>query len=135
MRYSTAGFSDEQMAVLAVVEKFLQGVEARDRNLMLAQILPSGGATLLRNEEPLHLTLAGLVDRIFYHHKGMSETISGQPVIAVDRNLAMLWAPYEFFFDNDNVVDHVGTAAYTFAKRDGKWLISGVADNSHPGLG
>ncbi|KAF7348251.1 putative lumazine-binding protein [Mycena sanguinolenta] len=133
MRYSTAGFSDEQMAVLAVVEKFLQGVEAHDKNLMLAQILPSGAATLLRNEEPLHLTLTGLVERIFNHPKKVSEIISGQPIIAVDRNLAMLWAPYEFFFDNDNVIDHVGTAAYTFAKQDGKWLISSVADNSHPG--
>ncbi|KAJ6455281.1 hypothetical protein C8R47DRAFT_211506 [Mycena vitilis] len=129
-RYSTDGYSEEQLAVLAVAEIFLQGIAARDKDLMLAHILPSGGATLLRNGSPIFTTLAGVVERIpFDHPQEMSEVISGQPTIVVDRDLAMAWTPYEFLFDN--VVHHVGTDIWSFAKQDGKWFISSVADNSH----
>ncbi|KAF7358519.1 putative lumazine-binding protein [Mycena venus] len=130
MRYNTTGFSEEQLAVLAVAEKFLGGIAARDKNLMLAQILPSGGATLLRNGSPIHTTLAGVVDRIpFDHPKDMTEIISDTPTILVHRDIAMAWTPYEFLIDN--IVDHVGTNIWSFAKQDGKWFVSGVADNSH----
>ncbi|KAJ7763465.1 hypothetical protein B0H16DRAFT_1414194 [Mycena metata] len=130
MRYDISGFSDEQLAVLAVAENFLRGIGARDKDLMLAQILPSGGATLLRNGRPIFTTLAGVVERIpFDHPKEISEIISGQPTILVDRDLAMAWTPYEFLIDN--VVDHVGTDIWSFAKQDGGWFVSGVADNSH----
>ncbi|KAJ7654239.1 hypothetical protein B0H17DRAFT_387640 [Mycena rosella] len=130
MRYSTVGFSEDQLAVLAVAEKFLLGIETRDKNLMLAQILPSGGATLLRNGTPTFTTLAGVVERIpFDHPKEISEIISGQPTILIDHDIAMAWTPYEFLIDN--LIDHVGTDIWSFVKQDGKWLVSGVADNFH----
>ncbi|KAJ7130421.1 hypothetical protein C8R44DRAFT_978501 [Mycena epipterygia] len=115
MRYNTTGFSEEQLAVLPVAETFLSGIGARDKNLMLAQILPSGGATLLRNGSPLFTTLGGVA----------------QPTILVDRDLAMAWTPYEFSFDT--VIDHVGTDIWSFTKLDGRWFISTLADDSyHP---
>ncbi|KAJ7130429.1 hypothetical protein C8R44DRAFT_65766 [Mycena epipterygia] len=130
MRYNTTGFSEEQLAILAVAETFLSGISARDKNLMLAQILPSGGATLLRNGSPLFTTLTGVVERVpFDHPKELSEIISAQPTVLVDRDLAMAWTPYEFLIDN--VIDHVGTDIWGFAKQDGRWFISTLADNSH----
>ncbi|KAJ6590670.1 origin recognition complex subunit 2-domain-containing protein [Mycena vulgaris] len=130
MRYSTIGFSEEQLAVLAVAETFLGGIGARDKNLMLAQILPLGGATLLRNGSPICTTLTGVVERIpFDDPRELSEIISAQPTILVDRDLAMAWTPYEFLIDN--VIDHVGTDIWGFAKQDGRWFISTLADNSH----
>jgi hypothetical protein len=42
MRYSTAGFTEDQLAVLDVAEKFLSGIGSRDKELMLSLILPSG---------------------------------------------------------------------------------------------
>ncbi|KAF8208046.1 hypothetical protein K438DRAFT_1961558 [Mycena galopus ATCC 62051] len=36
--------------------------------------------------------------------------------------------PYEFWMDG--TLDHVGTDIWSFVKRDGKWIISGLADNS-----
>ncbi|KAJ6632228.1 hypothetical protein B0H10DRAFT_2427028 [Mycena sp. CBHHK59/15] len=126
---STVGFTVEQLAVLDVAEKFLEGIGTRNKKLMLEQILPSGGATLLRNGSPLFLTLADVVDRIpFDHPQNLEERISGQPVILVDRDIAMAWTPYEFFIGDS--LDHVGTNIWSFAKQDGRWLISGVADNS-----
>ncbi|KAJ6632222.1 hypothetical protein B0H10DRAFT_8440 [Mycena sp. CBHHK59/15] len=129
MTYDTTGFTDEQLAVLNVAEKFLEGIGTRNKKLMLEQILPSGGATLLRNGSPIFTTLAGVVDRIpFDHPKEIAENITGQPVVFVDQDIAMAWTPYEFLIDN--AVDHVGTDIWSFVKQDGRWLVSGVADNS-----
>ncbi|KAJ7457452.1 hypothetical protein FB451DRAFT_1274929 [Mycena latifolia] len=130
VRYSTTGFSEDQLAVLAVAETFLLGIEKRDKAQMLAQILPAGGAALMRNGAPMFTTLAGLVERIpFDHPKAISEIISDQPTIFVDRDIAMAWTPYEFYIDGK--IDHVGTDIWSFAKQDGKWFVSGVADNFH----
>ncbi|KAJ6458062.1 hypothetical protein C8R47DRAFT_167768 [Mycena vitilis] len=129
MRYSTAGFSEDQLAVLDVAEKFLKGISG-DKQLMLDQVLPGGGATLLRNGKPFFTTLTGVVERIpFDDPRALSEFISGQPTILVDRDLAMAWTPYEFWIDE--ALDHVGTDIWAFAKQDGRWYVSALADNSH----
>ncbi|KAJ7703418.1 hypothetical protein B0H16DRAFT_1638780 [Mycena metata] len=95
---------------------------------MLAQILPEGGATLLRNGVPLYMTLAGVVERLpFDWPQKMSEPIVGTPVVLIDRDIAMAWTPYEFWMDD--TLDHVGTDIWSFVKQDGKWIISGLADN------
>jgi hypothetical protein len=128
-RYNTDGLSEEQLAVLAVAETFLSGICLRDKALMLAQVLPAGGATLLRNGVPLHMTLAGVVERLpFDWPQKMSEPIVGTPVVLIDRDIAMAWTPYEFWMDGN--LDHVGTDIWSFVKKDGRWIISGVADNN-----
>ncbi|KAF9461367.1 hypothetical protein BDZ94DRAFT_1310643 [Collybia nuda] len=127
--YSTAGFTSDERAIVKVAENFLEGIGARNKTLMLDQVLPSGGATLLRNEVPIFTNLTGLIDRIpFDLPQSMEERISGQPVVRVDKDIAMLWTPYEFLIAG--VIDHVGTDIWSFAKQNGRWLISGVADNS-----
>ncbi|KAJ7806420.1 hypothetical protein B0H14DRAFT_1567957 [Mycena olivaceomarginata] len=128
-KYSTSGFTDDEAAVIAVVDNFLGGLAKRDKAGMLALVLSSGGATLVRNDGPIFTTLQGVVDRIpFDHPQEMSEIISAQPTVLVDREIAMAWTPYEFYFDG--VVHHVGTDIWSLLKQDGKWVISGLADNS-----
>ncbi|KAJ7150613.1 hypothetical protein C8R46DRAFT_496166 [Mycena filopes] len=127
-RYSTDGLSKEQLVVLAVAETFLSGIRLRDKALMLAQVLPAGGATLLRNGEPLHMTLEAVVERIPLHWpEKMDEYVVGTPVVCVDHDIAMAWTPYEYTMDG--ALHHVGTNIWSFVKQDGKWIISGVADN------
>jgi hypothetical protein len=130
MRYSTAGFTEDQLAVLDVAEKFLSGISSRDKELMLSLILPSGGATLLRNGTPLFTTVGGVVERIpFDDPRELSEIISAQPTILIDRDIAMAWTPYEVYIDG--VLDHVGSDIWGFVKQHGKWFVSILADNSH----
>ncbi|KAJ7844868.1 hypothetical protein B0H14DRAFT_2775648 [Mycena olivaceomarginata] len=129
MKYSTTGFTDDELAVITVAEKFLGGIAKRDKAAMLSLILPSGGATLIRNDAPISITLVGVVERIpFDYPQKMSEIISAQPTVRVDRDIAMAWTPYEFYMDG--VLHHVGTNIWSFWKKDGKWVISGLADNS-----
>ncbi|KAJ7149679.1 hypothetical protein C8R46DRAFT_1125762, partial [Mycena filopes] len=119
----------EQLAILSVVETFLSGIRLRDKALMLSHVLPAGGATLVRNGTPLHMTLADVVERLpFDWPQKMSEPIVGTPVVLIDRDIAMAWTPYEFYMDE--TLDHVGTDIWSLAKQDGKWIISGLADNN-----
>lgn len=127
--YTTIGFTPEECAVLQVAENFLEGIGTRNKTLMLDQILPEGGATLLRNGTPIFTNLTGVVDRIPFDSPGtMEERISGQPLIRVDENIAMAWTPYEFLING--TIDHVGTDIWSFAKLNGRWYVSGVADNA-----
>ncbi|KAJ3804297.1 hypothetical protein F5876DRAFT_53568 [Lentinula aff. lateritia] len=127
--YDRSVFSDEERAVLKVAENFLDGIGARNKTLMTEQVLPSGGAVLMRNGAPIITTLTGVIDRIpFNSPNKIEERISGQPIVKIDTNIAMLWTPYDFLI-NDKV-DHIGTDIWSFAKLDGKWLVSSVADNA-----
>jgi hypothetical protein len=40
----------------------------------------------------------------------------------------MVWARYEFLIDGK--VDHWGTDLINLIRRDGRWMIAGLADNS-----
>jgi hypothetical protein len=131
-RYSTADFSPDQLAVLAVAESFLAGIAARSKPEMHAHILPRGGAALLRDGQPLLCTLAESVERLPSAAdlpQAIAEVISAQPTVLVDRDIAVAWTPFEFLIDG--AVHHVGTNIMSFLKQEGKWVISGVADNTH----
>jgi hypothetical protein len=49
------------------------------------------------------------------------------PLVRVDHDIAMAWTPYDFFVDGE--LDPGGTNIVSFLKIDGRWLISGIADN------
>src|SRR5262249_38691792 len=120
--------SPDEQAVLAIVQRFLGGITSEDKGAMLGAVLPEGGATLLRNGQPLHMNLRGVVERIPFDPRTRMEERIHSPLIKVDRDIAMAWTPYEFFIDGK--LDHVGTNIFSLLRHDGKWLISGVADYS-----
>ncbi|KAJ7474268.1 hypothetical protein FB451DRAFT_286320 [Mycena latifolia] len=99
---------------------------ARGKNLMLAHILPSGGATLLRNGCPLFTPLAGVVERIpFDYPQELSEIISAQTII-VDGDIVIAWTSYQFLIDNG--IDHASTDIWSL---EGRRFSSALADNSY----
>lgn len=120
---------DEQ-AILKTIHDFLDGIQTRDREAMLRQVLPDGGATLLRNGEPLHMSMSGVIERIEFDAAiVMIESIHDHTIL-IDSDIAMAWTPYEFFMNG--VLHHLGTNIFTLLRRNGRWLISGVADYSRP---
>ncbi|KAL9077442.1 MAG: hypothetical protein Q9161_000287 [Pseudevernia consocians] len=54
----------KEVAVLEVVNKFLSCIKKKDRALMHLLILPNGGAKLIRQGKPVHLSLEAAVERI-----------------------------------------------------------------------
>ena len=47
------------------------------------------------------------------------------PLMRVDRDLAMVWAPFEFRVNGK--VDHCGTDLFNLVHTDGRWLIADFA--------
>jgi hypothetical protein len=124
------GPAKEAEAVLKTVTDFMDGIKNRDKEAMLRLILPDGGATLLRDGQTLHMSMRGLVERIpFDTGKVRVESIH-DPVVLIDGDIAMAWTPYEFHVDGQ--LHHVGTNIISLLRRNGHWLISGVADHSRP---
>ncbi|MDN7923649.1 hypothetical protein QZM99_36960 [Burkholderia gladioli] len=61
----TVQHSPEQQAVLAPLLALLDGLRRRDREAMLAQVMPDGGATIIRDGRVLHYSLRTLFEREF----------------------------------------------------------------------
>lgn len=122
----------EQQAVIAPVQALLSAVGAKDKAGLLAQVLPDGNATLVRNGKILHQSLAELADRlseIFAAHANdkLAEPMH-DPVVLIDHNIAMVWGPYEAWIGGK--MDHCGTNVFNLIQVDGHWKISGISDNS-----
>jgi hypothetical protein len=122
----------EQQAVIAPVQALLSAVGAKDKAGLLAQVLPDGNATLVRNGKILHMSLAGLADglsKLFAAHANdqLAEPMH-DPLVLIDHNIAMVWGPYEAWIGGK--MDHCGTNVFNLIQVDGQWKISGISDNS-----
>jgi hypothetical protein len=119
----------EQRAVIAPLQALLDGLAKHDRTAVRDQLLPGGMATLLHNGQPLQLHFDAFVERL----PGPGETRKLEerifdPVVRIDDDIAVIWTPYDFLIDGK--IDHCGTDLINLIRRDNRWLISGIADNS-----
>lgn len=114
-------------AVLAPVQAFFAAMSRYDQAGMRAQVLPAGMATLMRHGKPEQLALGDFIDHVKPGKARIEERIS-DPQIRVDDDIAVVWAPYVFLLDGKP--HHCGTDVFNLARVDGRWLITGVADNS-----
>lgn len=114
-------------AVLAPVRAFFAAMSRYDQAGMRALVLPTGMATLMRQGKPAQLALGEFVDHVKPGKARIEERIR-DPQVRVDDNIAVVWAPYEFLLDGKP--HHCGTDVFNLARVDGRWLISGIADNS-----
>jgi hypothetical protein len=118
----------EEQAVLAPFQAVLDAIGKRDRNLMRDNLLPGGMATLMRDGKPVQLHFDSFVEHVpTTGTKQLAERIH-DPLVHIDDDVAVIWAPYEFLVDGK--VDHCGTDIAHLVKRDGRWLVAGIADNS-----
>lgn len=78
------------------------------------------------------MPLSGLGDRIekITSSPDRFEERMPHPLVRIDHNIAMVWGAYEVL--RNGQPDHCGTNIFTLVRRDGRWIIAGVADNSRP---
>ena len=50
---------------------------------------------------------------------------AGDPLVRIDNDLAVVWAPFEFRIDGK--LDHCGTDLFSLVHNNGKWLIGSLA--------
>lgn len=116
----------EEQAVLAPVEAMFAGMAKRDAAAIRAPLLPGGTMVLMREGKPVQMTFEEFAERLGKPGKAPIEERIHDPLVRVDHDLAVVWAPFEFLVDGK--LDHCGTDLFNLVRVEGKWLIASVAD-------
>jgi len=116
----------EQQAVLAPVMALFDGMAKRDPEAIRKTLLTGGTMVLMRDGKPTQMTFAAFADRVGSPGTTHIEERIHNPLVRIDHDLAVVWAPFEFLAEGK--VDHCGTDLFNLVRVDGKWLIAGVAD-------
>ena len=117
----------EEKAVLAPFQTLLDGIGKRDHDMMRSALLPGGMITLTRADKTQQLHYDAFIEHIPATGTQKLEERIHDPLVKIDDDIAIIWAPYEFLVDGK--VDHCGTDIAHLVKQNGKWLIAGIADN------
>ena len=116
----------EERAVLAPVKAMFDGMARRDAAAIKEPLLPGGMMVLMLDGKPAQMTFEAFADRVGRPGTTQIEERIHDPLVRIDNDLAMVWAPFEFLIDGK--VDHCGTDLFNLVRKDGKWLIASVAD-------
>lgn len=116
----------EQQAVLAPVKAMFDGMAKRDAEAIRKPLLPGGTMVLMRDGKPTQMTFEAFADRVGRPGTTQIEERIHDPLVRIDHDLAVVWAPFEFLVDGK--VDHCGTDLFNLVRIDDKWLIANVAD-------
>ena len=116
----------QESPVLAPIHALFQGMTDRDPAAIRATALPGTVLILMRDGKPDQLTIEAFADHLSKPGKTHIEERIHDPLVRVDHDLAMVWAPFEFLVDGKP--DHCGTDLFNLVYTDGKWLIAGIAD-------
>jgi Putative lumazine-binding len=116
----------EEQAVLAPVKAMFDGMAKRDAAAIKKPLLPGGTMVLMRDGKPTQMTFEAFAERVGKPGTTQIEERIHDPLVRIDNDLAVVWAPFEFLVDGR--VDHCGTDLFNLVRSDGKWLIASVAD-------
>jgi Putative lumazine-binding len=123
---SLYGSSSEEQAVLAPIQAMFDGMSKRDAAAIKAPTMAGGTMVLMREGKPTQMTFEAFADRVGRPGTTRIEEKIHDPLVRIDNDLAVVWAPFEFLVDGK--VDHCGTDLFNLVRTDGKWLIASVAD-------
>lgn len=113
-------------AVLAPIDALFHGMAQRDAEAIKAAAIPGAVLVLMRDGKPEQMTIEAFAERVGKPSKTRIEERIHSPLIRVDHDLAVVWAPFEFLADGKP--DHCGTDLFNLVETNGRWLIAGVAD-------
>ena len=116
----------EQQAVLSPVMALFDGMTKRDAEAIKKPLLTGGTMVLMRDGKPTQITFEAFADLVAKPGTTHIEERIHDPLVRIDHDLAVVWAPFEFLVDGK--VDHCGTDLFNLVRTDGKWLIASVAD-------
>jgi Putative lumazine-binding len=119
--------SSEQAAALASFQGLLDGLGKRDKSAMMAQVLPGASGTFVRDGKPKQMTIEALADNIAKPGSDTYEERIRDPLVRVDGDIAVIWAPFQFLLNGK--IDHCGTDIATLVLAEGRWLITSIEDN------
>ena len=118
--------SVEQQAVLAPIVQTFDGMEKRDAAMIKKPLLSGGMLVLMRDGKPVQMTFEEFADRVGKPGTTHIQERIHDPLVRIDHDLAVVWAPFEFLVDGK--VDHCGTDLFNLVYTDGRWVIASIAD-------
>jgi len=122
---SNAATTEKQAVIAAVIEMF-DGMSKRDAELIKKPLLSVGSMVLMREGKPVQITFQEFAERVSKPGTTHIEERIHDPLVRIDHDLAVVWAPFEFV--EDGKVDHCGTDLFNLIHTNGKWLIASIAD-------
>src|SRR6185437_9313674 len=122
-----AATPDEQ-AVLAPIQAMFAGMSARDAAAIKKPTMPGGVMVLMRDGKPVQMTFEDFATRVGKPGKEQIEEKIHDPLVRIDNDLAVVWAPFDFLVDGK--VSHCGTDLFNLVLQDGEWRIASIADTS-----
>jgi len=102
------------------------GMAKRDAEAFKKPLLAGGTMVLMRDGKPVRMTFEEFASRVAAPGTTRIEERIHDPLVRIDHDLAVVWAPFEFLVDGK--VDHCGTDLFTLVRTDGEWRIASVAD-------
>jgi hypothetical protein len=83
---------------------------------------------LMRDGKPAQMTFEDFATRVGKPGTSKIEERIHDPLVRIDNDLAVVWAPFDFYVDGK--VNHCGTDLFNLVRQNGQWLIASVADTS-----
>jgi Putative lumazine-binding len=118
--------SPEDQAVLAPVQALFAGMSHRDAAAIQAPLLAGGSLTLMRDGKPVQMSFDDFAARVAKPGTTRIEERIHHPLVRIDHDLAVVWAPFDFF--TNGKVDHCGTDLFSLVRVNGQWRIAAIAD-------
>jgi hypothetical protein len=123
-----AADTPDEQAVLAPIQAMFAGMSARDAAAIRKPTLPGGVMVLMRDGKPVQMTFEDFATRVAKPGTTKIEERIHNPLIKIDNDLAVVWAPFDFYVDGK--VSHCGTDLFNMVRQEGEWRIASVADTS-----
>lgn len=123
---TTSAPTPEEQAVLAPINAFFDGMAARDATAIRQTTLPGGTMILSKDGQPFPYTIDEFATRVGKPSPSHIDERIHSPLIRIDQNLAVVWAP--FVFTLDGKPHHCGIDLFNLVRKDGRWLIAFIAD-------
>ncbi len=117
-----------EQAVLTPIQAFFDGMAKRDAAAIKAVSLPGGTFLSMRDGKPTQTSLEAFADRIAKPAPTSILERIHDPIIHIDSDLAVVWAPYEFVIDGK--VNNCGIDLFNLVRNDGKWVVASISFTS-----
>jgi Putative lumazine-binding len=124
--YPAQAATPDEQAVLVPIQAMFDGMAKRDAAAIKQPLLPGGSMVLMRDGKPAQMTFEAFADRVGRPGSSQIEERIHDPLVRIDNDLAVVWAPFDFFVNGK--LDHCGTDLFNLVRQEGKWLIAAIAD-------
>ena len=115
----------DEAAVLVPVQAMFDGMAHRDAAAIKAPWLPGGVLVVVQDGVLSQLTVEFWANRVATSGTTHIEERIHDPEVRIDHDLAVVWAPFNFFIDGK--LDHCGRDLFNLNQKNGKWQIVALA--------